>query len=221
VTGKNVAADVAGFVLAGGGSTRFGRDKALVTIGDQPVLARLCSVLHDLTTEVKIVGSREKYSGFGVECIPDRWPGEGPLGGIVTALGEPARMPALPGSESAGAGRPEWNLIIGCDMPFLTREWLAYMADWAQASAAEVVAPKSAHGLEPLCACWRSSAAGKLQRAFESGVRKVTEGMKHLAMEVLDETHWKRFDSADRLFWNMNTPGDYDEAKRILEAESA
>jgi len=59
------------------------------------------------------------------------------------------------------------------------------------------------------------------QRAFESGVRKVTEGMKHLAMEVLDETHWKRFDSADRLFWNMNTLSDYDEAKRILEAERA
>jgi hypothetical protein len=58
-----------------------------------------------------------------------------------------------------------------------------------------------------------------LQRAFESGVRKVTEGMKHLAMEVLDETHWKRFDNADRLFWNMNTLSDYDEAKQIVEAE--
>jgi len=40
-------------------------------------------------------------------------------------------------------------------------------------------------------------------------------------MEVLDETHWKRFDIADRLFWNMNTLSDYDEAKRILEAERA
>jgi molybdopterin-guanine dinucleotide biosynthesis protein A len=229
VTGKNVAADVAGFVLAGGGSRRFGQDKALVKIGDQPVLARLCSVLRDCTTEVKIVGSPEKYSGFGVECIPDRWPGEGPLGGIVTALrvsttegGEPAGMPASPGPvNAAGARRPEWNLIVGCDMPFLTSEWLRYLALQAVASEAEVMAPKSEHGLEPLCACWRSSAAGKLQRAFESGVRKVTEGMKPLAMEVLDETRWKRFDSADRLFWNMNTPGDYDEAKRILEAESA
>jgi GTP:adenosylcobinamide-phosphate guanylyltransferase len=40
-------------------------------------------------------------------------------------------------------------------------------------------------------------------------------------MEVLDETHWKRFDTADRLFWNMNTLSDYNEAKRILEAERA
>jgi hypothetical protein len=39
-------------------------------------------------------------------------------------------------------------------------------------------------------------------------------------MEVLDETRWKRFDTAGRLFWNMNTPSDYAEAKRILEAEN-
>ncbi len=106
-------------------------------------------------------------------------------------------------------------------MPFLTREWLTYIVQRAQASEAEVVAPSQ------LMAWSRCARAGeplrrrKLQRAFEGGVRKVTEAMKHLTMEVLDETHWKRFDSADRLFWNMNTPGDYEEAKRILEAEHA
>jgi molybdopterin-guanine dinucleotide biosynthesis protein A len=55
--------------------------------------------------------------------------------------------------------------------------------------------------------------------AFEDGVRKVTEGMKRLEMEVLDEADWKRFDSAGRLFWNMNTQADYEEARQILEAE--
>jgi len=229
VTAGHVAAEVAGFVLAGGGSRRFGQDKALVRIGDQVLLSRLCLVLGEVTRSVVIVGAPEKYGRLGMPCLPDRWPGDGPLGGIVTALGvsgmegeQPAAVPELPGLEhAAGVGRPEWNLIIGCDMPFLTSEWLRYLALQAAASEAEVVAPKSGHGLEPLCACWRSSAAGKLQRAFAGGVRKVTEGMKHLAMEVLDETHWKRFDSADRLFWNMNTPRDYDAAKRILEAESA
>jgi molybdenum cofactor guanylyltransferase len=208
VTGEESSATIGGFVLAGGGSTRFGRDKSLVQIGNQLLLERLCSVLRGVTHSVTIVGSVEKYGGFGVESVADRWPGEGPLGGIVTALLAPA----------AGRSR-EWNLIIGCDMPFLTDEWLKYLIEQAQASLAEVVVPKSAYGLEPLCACWRASAVSKLQRAFESGIRKVTEGMKHLSMEVLDETHWKRFDSADRLFWNMNTPGDYEEAKRILEAE--
>ena len=194
-------------MLAGGGSTRFGRDKALARIGDEALLARLCAVMRGVTSSAMIIGSREKYAAFGADCVADRWPGEGPLGGIITAL--------LATSETDG----EWNIVIGCDMPFLTREWLTYIVQRALASEAEVVVPMSTHGLEPLCACWRTIAAAKLQRAFEGGVRKVTEAMKHLSMEVLDETHWKRFDSADRLFWNMNTPGDYEVAKRILEAE--
>jgi molybdopterin-guanine dinucleotide biosynthesis protein A len=82
------------------------------------------------------------------------------------------------------------------------------------------VVPESDNGLEPLCACWRSDAAPTIQEAFDSGVRKVTEAMKRLPMEVLDEPVWKRFDSGKRLFWNMNTPQDYEEARRLLEEHS-
>jgi molybdopterin-guanine dinucleotide biosynthesis protein A len=56
-----------------------------------------------------------------------------------------------------------------------------------------------------------------LRAAFESGVRKVTQGLQHVTTEVLDEADWKRFDSAGRLFWNMNTPADYKEASRNLK----
>src|SRR5258708_3207702 len=73
---------VGGFVLAGGGSTRFGRDKALVQIADEVLLARLCLVIRGVTPSVTIIGSPEKYSRFGVECVADHWPGEGPLGGV-------------------------------------------------------------------------------------------------------------------------------------------
>jgi molybdopterin-guanine dinucleotide biosynthesis protein A len=229
---------IAGFVLAGGGSTRFGRDKALVEIGGETLLARLCTALRRVTPDVTIVGSREKYGGLGFACVADRWPGEGPLGGIITALSvtrerlsseEPAgrvfgaqgQPPLRWESGDPASNRSEWNLIIGCDMPFLRSEWLTYLIQRALASEAEVAAPKSAHGLEPLCACWRTSAAEKLRLVFDRGVRRVSEAMKQLQMEVLDEAHWKRFDSAERLFWNMNTPSDYDEAKRILEAERA
>jgi len=80
------------------------------------------------------------------------------------------------------------------------------------------VVPHSAHGPEPLCACWRTDAVSTLQAAFERDVRKVTQGIALLDAEVLDERDWKRFDSAGRLFWNMNTAADYEEARRIVEA---
>ncbi|HXM13962.1 MAG TPA: molybdenum cofactor guanylyltransferase [Candidatus Eremiobacteraceae bacterium] len=203
-------ANVRGYVLAGGGSRRFGRDKALVEFDGEPLIARLIRILQTATTApVQIVGDAAKYSQIGVECVADRWPGEGPLGGIITALE----------ATNASLAEDSWNLIIGCDMPFLTSEWLRHMAERAAASQVEVVVPESTYGLEPLCACWRASAAPTLTRAFESGVRRVTEAMKQMSMEVLDAADWKRFDNFDRLFWNMNTPADHQEAIRILKAE--
>jgi molybdopterin-guanine dinucleotide biosynthesis protein A len=177
-------------------------------IGGRALLVRMIELMRGVTESTKIVAMEGKYGEFGVDVIADGWPGQGPLGGIITALM----------ATEDSAQRRDWNLIVSCDMPFLTREWLRYLVEHALESAAEVVVPSSAQGLEPLCACWRTSAIKKLQYAFEDGVRKVTEAMKRLEMEVLDEEDWKRFDSAGRLFWNMNTPADYDESRRILEA---
>jgi molybdenum cofactor guanylyltransferase len=208
VTAEEPSPRVAGYVLGGGGSTRFGHDKALTKIDSKPMLMRMCDLLGQVAGDVRVVAGPGKYASLGLSELADRWPGEGPLGGIITAL---------LASADSGEGR-DWNLIVGCDMPFLTREWLAYLVQRALASSSEVLVPKSTQGLEPLCACWRTNAAGKLRRAFGDGVRKVTEGMEHLQMEILDQADWKRFDNAGRLFWNMNTPADYDEAKRLLEA---
>ena len=199
-----------GYVLAGGTSTRFGQDKALVEIGGQPMLARMLNALVGSgVRQTLVVGEKARYGKFRARCVKDKWPGEGPLGGIITALWRS-------GADKYGY---HWNLIISCDMPFLTSEWLAYLCQRAAASDAQVVVPRSAHGLEPLCACWRMDAGKELRSAFEAGVRKVTEGMKRLRMEVLDEEHWKRFDNAGRLFWNMNTPQDYERARKALAEE--
>ncbi len=208
IAGKSEAG-VAGYVLAGGGSTRFGRDKALAEVGGTPMLARMIELMGGFTTKVRIVGPLEKYADFGVEIVADRWPGEGPLGGIISALEDEPKSPA----------ESNWSLILSCDMPFLTQDWLQFMANRAAKSSAQVVLPRSASGPEPLCACWQTDAAAKLRSGFERGVRKVTEGIAMLRAEVLDEADWKRFDSEGRLFWNMNTAADYEEARRILEAE--
>jgi molybdenum cofactor guanylyltransferase len=199
---------VGGYILVGGGSTRFGRDKALVELGGRPMLGRMVQLLQSETGKVKLVALPGKYEGYDLEIVADRWPGQGPLGGIITALEDAAD----------GVEKCEWNLILSCDMPFLTQDWLEFLVQRARQSNAQVLLPHSASGPEPLCACYRTDAAGALRAAFESSVRKVTEGLKHVSTEVLDEKDWKRFDSAGRLFWNMNTLSDYEEARQVLEA---
>jgi molybdenum cofactor guanylyltransferase len=202
---------IRGYVLAGGASARFGRDKALVEFDGQPMLLRMRELLAGVLGNVTVVANPGKYGNIAVDCVADRWPGEGPLGGIITALMTTSEL----------SKDTEWNLIVGCDMPFLTRDWLQYLTQRAAPSDAEVIAPRSGSGLEPLCACWRTTAAPKLHQAFDEKVRKITEAMGRLKTEIVDETGWKQFDSAGRLFWNMNTPADYEEARRIREAEHA
>ena len=199
-----------GFLQAGGGSTRFGTDKALAMLGGKTMLQRSGELLAGVCDEVHLVSPAGKYNDVAWPVIVDRWPGQGPLGGILTALG------TMQGHETS---RP-WALIVSCDMPFLTSEFLVFMWQRASQSSGQVVVPESENGLEPLCACWRADAITAIQAAFDAGVRKVTEAMKRLPMEVLDESAWKRFDSENRLFWNMNTPEDYEKARRILEPEN-
>jgi molybdopterin-guanine dinucleotide biosynthesis protein A len=203
--------NVRGYVLAGGASSRFGRDKALVRFGAIPLLLEIAQLAQTCTSEVKVVADAQKYRHLGsqLEILEDGWPGEGPLGGIITALQNTA----------ATAPEYQWNLILSCDMPFLTAEWLKFLVDCARANAPEtqVILPHSTHGPEPLCACYRTSAAVPLKEVFDRGVRKVTQALQQVHTEVLDDSVWKRFDSAGRLFWNMNTPADFEEAQRLWE----
>lgn len=205
-----ISARVHGYVLAGGASSRFGVDKAVAELGGRAMLARMCDVVAQVAESVSVVAPAGRYEEFGVHTVSEPWPGQGPLGGIIGAL-----------MDAEENHRNSWCVIVGCDMPFLTHDWLSYLIERALVSEAEVDVAQSAHGLEPLCACWQTSSLATLVLAFEKGTRKVTEAMKLLRMEVLDETHWKRFDIGGRLFWNMNTPKDYEDAARIVESERA
>src|ERR1700688_130308 len=117
-----------GYVLAGGASSRFGRDKALVRFGAIPLLQEIVQLAQTCTSEVAVVAGAQKYVDLGgeFEIIEDRWPGEGPLGGIITALQHTAAT-----NRSA-----EWNLMLSCDMPFLTAELLVFLVAAASTRSA-------------------------------------------------------------------------------------
>jgi molybdopterin-guanine dinucleotide biosynthesis protein A len=200
---------VYGYVLAGGASSRFGTDKAFAEFQGQTMLARTAKLLATAVSKVKIVSPTTKLDDASYETIPDQWPNQGPLGGILTAMLDVRKE----------AGEQSWALVLSCDMPFLSADWLRFLAERASESGAETIVPKSVNGWEPLCACWLVSTAEIVLPLFEAGARKVTDALNALHVEVLDEKEWKRFDSSGRLFWNMNTVADYEEARRVIAAE--
>jgi molybdopterin-guanine dinucleotide biosynthesis protein A len=197
-------AATAGFILAGGESSRMGVDKGLLEIAGVPMIVRAARLLESVVrAPAVVVGTPEKYRGLGLRAIGDDWPGCGPLGGIATAL---------------CASEADWNLIVACDLPYLTREWLEYLLQRARDSAEEAVVPKNLapankRGAEPLCAVYHRGCEPALRRALERGVRKVTDGLAELRVEVIEPARWKGFDSDGLLFKNVNKPADYEEAK--------
>jgi molybdenum cofactor guanylyltransferase len=210
-----------GYILVGGASSRFGKDKALVEFNGSTMIERMGTLLMGIgMPKIYLVGAPEKYSALRVPCIPDKWPGEGPLGGIVTALvhSKTRRKARIACTRIWKGAKPQLNFILSCDLPFLSKDWMRELFVRSLTSNAKVIVPQSQNGLEPMCACWRTAALPIIEKQFKQGVRKVTQAMKQLPMEVLDESVWKRFDKDHRLFWNMNTLADYEEARRILEA---
>lgn len=196
---------IAGFILAGGESRRMGRDKAALELNGVPMLVRAARLVEPVVGPPAVIGGSSGAASFGLTVIPDDWPGAGPLGGIATAL---------------RASKAAWNLIVACDLPYLTKAWLEFLVKRSQGSQAGAVMAMNTRGAEPLCAVYDKRCGAAIQAALKSGVRKVTDGLQNVLVEMIDPMEWKAFDSEGLLFKNMNTLEDYEEARRKLEHSS-
>jgi molybdopterin-guanine dinucleotide biosynthesis protein A len=107
------ASSLAGFVLAGGRSSRMGQDKALLALRGVPLVQRAVAKLHRLTRQVFILGRRPELASFA-PLVPDLRESCGPLGGMEAAL---SHTPC------------DWSLILPVDMPFLPAALLQCWAD--------------------------------------------------------------------------------------------
>jgi molybdopterin-guanine dinucleotide biosynthesis protein A len=160
----------------------MGRDKARLRFRSGELADAVLREVASVTGSATLVGHTE------LPGIPDRYPGEGPLGGILTALHHTST---------------DWNLIVACDMPEVTAAFLAGLVGRALGSPAAVVMPRGPDGrAQPLCAVYRQSARSPLGQQFSRGVREVVAALASLEVEP--------FEVADLLYFqNVNTPEDW------------
>lgn len=189
-------------ILAGGASSRFGRDKALVRIGDddQPLLACLIERLGPLVDELFIVApDRPDYRRFDAPLVIDLHPGEGPLGGILTAL---------------RATHCDRCLVVACDLPLLNPVLLRWMLEHPDhADAIVPVIPGTSRQGERLIwqatqAIYRTSALGAIEEAFRQGERKLARLFDSIRVEPIALEALVRFDPGLRSFFSINTAAD-------------
>lgn len=182
----------AGFVLAGGRSSRMGQDKALLTLGGEPLVQRAVRTLSEVCAEVAIAGGAEELMRFG-RVIPDKFPGCGPLGGIVSAL---EQSPA------------EWNLFLSVDAPFVPVSCLKTLLLMTLDFSGIGVIARVDNRMQPLCAVYSRMALGVLEQELAAGRWKVLS-----AVEAAGEVKVMDFEDAG-WFANLNTPEEFAEAER-------
>ena len=178
---------VAGYVLTGGRSSRFGSDKAIYPFRGKAMALWVAEAVLAHVPTVTLVGDPDLHSSLGMPVIPDQVTGAGPLGGIVAALAH---------------AKCEWCLIAACDMPMVAGAPLAALIGKAARSGGKAILPRTPDGrVQPLCAIYPTAARAPLEDALVDGVRKVTEALERLA--------WEPFDvESPQPFSNINQLGD-------------
>lgn len=158
-----------GFVLTGGQSARMGRDKALLPLHGRTLVEYVAGEVKDACGSVALVGAPERYQQLGLPCLPERYPLCGPLSGLEAAL----RL-----------GGYDWSLVVACDMPGLSRDWLRSLVDrTAETRGLAVVAVDAEARLEPLCAVYHASLLSPIEKALTEGRYSVRRLLQEIEIE--------------------------------------
>lgn len=198
--------EISAAILAGGRATRLGgADKASLVVGGTRIVERQLAALATVTRDVRIVADdAARYDGLGVRVVPDVIAGAGPLGGLYTALLD---------------AHHDFVLVLACDLPFITAAVLERLAiESAAAEQIDAVVPRSARGLEPLCAVYRTACAARVKARLERGDLAVMALLTDLRVRELGHEGLAPFDEGT-LFENVNTPHDYARARDLVENE--
>ena len=192
------AGHLAAFILAGGKSTRMGTDKAFVDYEGRTLVERALDLARSVTSEVCIVGSREKFAPFA-PVVEDIFQDCGPLGGIHAAL---------------RGSRTELNLMLAVDTPFVSRAFLQYLINQARgAPEAVVVVPRVDGGWQPLCAVYRREFADAAENALRSGRNRIDRLFDGVRTRVIEQKELEGAGFSLAIFRNLNTPEELEKEK--------
>lgn len=141
------------YILAGGSSSRFGRDKAREAVDGDPLLVHVARSLEPVAAKTIVIADRPgKYSDLGFETIADLQPGLGPLGGLQAALSH---------------CREGWLLCASCDRIGIRPEWLqALFAGITNGARAVVYRGRI---WQPMPALYHASLAPQVNAAIDTG----------------------------------------------------
>lgn len=186
-------------ILAGGRSSRMGRDKAALPFGESTMLDRLIRLYQEGFDVAVSVREGGRLDTAGVPELVDLHPGQGPLAGLEAAF------------RQTGA---ETVFLTATDLPFgdfRLAEELVHRLGTAEAC----VLRRRDGRIEPLFAVYRRSALPAVERCLSEGRRSCRSLLDQLTVRWVDEDEVEGWD-LDHILQNVNTPEEYRKALRKI-----
>ena len=173
-------------LLAGGKSSRMGRDKAFLEIDGAPLWRRQFGVLRELQPEQLLVAGPPRDEWSDCEIVADEISDAGPLAGVAAAL-QKCTAPLL--------------VVLAVDLPRMTAEFLRSLCRDAGA------VPRGPGGFEPLAAAYPAKCAALAVQMLRSGDYSM-QSFVRAAIEQGLLAERKISETELNLFHNLNTPAD-------------
>ncbi len=175
-------------IMAGGDSSRMGMDKSVLAINGKPMVEIIAEQLRASFSQTLIsANDAEKFAFLGLQIVPDRIQGQGPLMGIASAL---------------EASANEVNFVVACDIPHIDLTYVRKML--FRAKGADIVIPRSRDKeYEPLFAVYNKSALEAINKVLRTGGRKISDVFTRCKVSYIE----LKADS----FTNLNTRAEYEE----------
>jgi len=201
---------ITSIILAGGRSSRLGREKHTEVIAGESLLERAAGRLKHLSQEILIVvsqrqarSSRSLYTYPETRTVVDLYPGKGSVGGIFTGLVQSSNF---------------LNLVVACDMPFLNLDLLKYMID--SAKGFDVVIPRVDDQLEPLHAIYSRNCLKPMENQIKQGNLKIRGFFDSVKVKYVDKDELDKLDPEHLSFFNINTEAELEKARRLTMQEA-
>jgi molybdenum cofactor guanylyltransferase len=194
-----------GFVLAGGLSSRMGRDKALVELAGKPLIAWALDVLRGAGLAARIAGARTDLSAFA-PVVPDEAVDAGPLGGVCSALRQTER---------------DWAVFVTIDQPLMTAGFVMALLEYARNGDAAATVASVGGVAQTFPAVVRRGALAVLEGKMEQGQLGCMAAFRAAGLLVVAAEEIVPQESRcliDRRFTNVNTAEDLERVELVLRA---
>jgi molybdenum cofactor guanylyltransferase len=203
-----------GFIQAGGKSLRMGTDKAWLEIENRPMIEHALAAAQPVAKQVGVIINAENANigrflelvqNWGVELISDIHHYRGPLGGIHTAL-ERCR-------DSASSA-----LILACDLPFITSEFLNLISQIHNSEENELTMPVDQFGRsQPLAAIYSQRCLPVVERLLADDSLRLDGIYPSVKLRHVHFEEFAGLTNAENLFLNVNTKEHYIALRDVLK----